>query len=102
MLLLHAGPQLSGEAVRQAEAKLEDRAGELEDILEERPQTRVVAGDPAEVLIKSAQEGDGPTLVAVGSRGLRAVERVRLGIVSTKVIRAGLRAVMVYPHVRER
>jgi nucleotide-binding universal stress UspA family protein len=102
MLLLHAGPQLSGEAVRQAEAKLEDRAGELEDILEERPQTRVVAGDPAEVLIESAQQGDEPTLVAVGSRGLRAVERVRLGSVSTKVIRAGLRAVMVYPHVRER
>ena len=102
MLLLHADPKLSqasGEAVREAEVKLEDRAGELGGILEELPQTRVVAGDPAEVLVESAQEGEGPTLVAVGSRGLSAVQRVRLGSVSTKVIRAGLGVVLVYPHV---
>ena len=104
MLLLHVEPQLSqesGEAVGQAEGKLEDRARELEAILEERPQTRVVAGDPAEVLVDAAQE-EGPTLVAVGSRGLGTLERVRLGSVSTKVIRAGLEAVLVYPHVGER
>jgi nucleotide-binding universal stress UspA family protein len=68
MLLLQAVPRLpqaSGEAV---EAQLEDRAGELEDVLQQRPQTRVVAGDSAEVLIEAAQEGEGPTLVAVGSR----------------------------------
>jgi nucleotide-binding universal stress UspA family protein len=104
MLLLHVEPQLSqesGEAVGQAEGKLEDRARELEAILEERPQTRVVAGDPAEVLVDAAQE-EGPTVVAVGSRGLGTLERVRLGSVSTKVIRAGLEAVLVYPHVGER
>ncbi|HET6885976.1 MAG TPA: universal stress protein, partial [Rubrobacteraceae bacterium] len=104
MLLLHVEPQLSqepGEAVGQAEGKLEDRARELEAILDERPQTRVVAGDPAEVLVDAAQE-EGPTLVAVGSRGLGTLERVRLGSVSTKVIRAGLEAVLVYPHVGER
>lgn len=105
MLLLHAVPQQSqesGEAVRRAEEELEDRAGELEDILGERPQTRVVAGDPAEALIESAQEGEEPTLVAVGSRGLRVVERVRMGSVSTKMIRAGLGVVLVHPHVGER
>jgi nucleotide-binding universal stress UspA family protein len=104
MLLLHVEPQQSqesGEAVGQAEGKLEDRARELEAILEERPQTRVVAGDPAEVLVDAAQE-EGPTLVAVGSRGLGTLERVRLGSVSTKVIRAGLESVLVYPHVGER
>ena len=102
MLLLHAVPRLpqaSGEAV---EAKLEDRAGELEEVVQQRPQTRVVAGDSAEVLIEAAQEGEGPTLVAVGSRGLGTVGRLRLGSVSTKVIRAGLGAVLVYPHVGER
>ena len=100
MLLLHVEPQLSqesGEAVGQAEGKLEDRARELEAILEERPQTRVVAGDPAEVLVDAAQE-EGPTLVAVGSRGLGTLERVRLGSVSTKVLRAALDAVLVLPH----
>jgi nucleotide-binding universal stress UspA family protein len=99
MLLLHAVPRLpqaSGEVVN---AKLEDRAGELEDILQQRPQTRIVAGDSAEVLIEAAQEGEEPTLVAVGSRGLGPVGRLRLGSVSTKVIRAGLGAVLVYPPV---
>ena len=102
MLLLHADPhlsQVSGEAV---EGKLEDRTGALKDILEEQPQTRVVAGDPPEVIIEAAQEGEGPTLVVVGSRGLGLVGRLRLGSVSTKVIRAGLGAVLVYPHVGER
>ena len=102
MLLLHADPhlsQVSGEAV---EGKLEDRTGALKDILEEQPQTRVVAGDPPEVLIEAAQEGEGPTLVVVGSRGLGLVGRLRLGSVSTKVIRAGLGVVLVYPHVGER
>jgi nucleotide-binding universal stress UspA family protein len=105
MLLLHVEPRLSqesGEALGQAEGKLEDRAGELEAILEVRPQTRVVAGHPAEVLVDAAQEGEGPTLVAIGSRGLSTLERARLGSVSTKVIRAGLDAVLVYPHVGER
>jgi nucleotide-binding universal stress UspA family protein len=99
MLLLHAVPRLpqaSGEVVN---AKLKDRAGELEDILQQRPQTRIVAGDSAEVLIEAAQEGEEPTLVAVGSRGLGPVGRLRLGSVSTKVIRAGLGAVLVYPPV---
>ncbi len=102
MLLLHAVPQLpqaSGEAI---EAKVEDRAGELEDVLQQRPQTRVVAGNSAEALIEAEQEGEGPTLVAVGSRGLGTVGRLRLGSVSTKVIRAGLGAVLVHPHVGER
>src|SRR5918993_1209687 len=102
MLLLHADPhlsQVSGEAV---EGKLEDRTGVLQDILEEQPQTRVVAGDPPEVLIEAAQEDEGPTLVVVGSRGLGLVGRLRLGSVSTKVVRAGLGAVLVYPHVGER
>jgi len=102
MLLLHAVRQLpraSGEAV---EARLEDSAGELEGVLQQRPKTRVVAGDPAEVLLEAAREGERPTLVAVGSRGLGPVDRLRLGSVSTRVIRAGPGAVLVYPPAGER
>ncbi|HEX8259258.1 MAG TPA: universal stress protein, partial [Rubrobacteraceae bacterium] len=102
MLLLHAAPnlsQVSGEAV---EGKLEDRTGALKDILDEQPRTRVTAGDPPEVLIEAAQEEEGPSLVVVGSRGLGLVGRLRLGSVSTKVVRAGLEAVLIYPHVGER
>lgn len=102
MLLLHAVRDLSQGSGEEFEAKLEDRAGALKDILEEHPQTRVVAGEPPEVLIQAAQEGEGPTLVVVGSRGLGLVGRLRLGSVSTKVVRAGLEAVLVYPPVGER
>ena len=101
MLLLHADPRLPRAASETLEAKLADRAGDLEDILQQRPQTRIVAGDSAEVLIEGAQEGEEPTLVAVGSRGLGLVGRLRLGSVSTKVVRAGLGAVLVYPPVGE-
>lgn len=101
MLLLHAVPRLPQASGEVLESKLEDRAGELEDILQQRPQTRIVAGDSAEVLIQAAQEGGGPTLVAVGSRGLGPVGRLRLGSVSTKVIRVGLGAVLVYPPTGE-
>jgi nucleotide-binding universal stress UspA family protein len=99
MLLLHAVPRLTKASSEPVEAKLEDRAGELEDILQQQPQTRIVAGDSAEVLIEAAQEGEEPTLVAVGSRGLGLVGRMRLGSVSTKVVRAALGAVLVYPPV---
>jgi nucleotide-binding universal stress UspA family protein len=99
MLLLHAVPRLPKASSEPVEAKLGDRAGELEDILQQRSQTRIVAGDSAEVLIEAAQEGEEPTLVAVGSRGLGLVGRMRLGSVSTKVVRAGLGAVLVYPPV---
>jgi nucleotide-binding universal stress UspA family protein len=99
MLLLHAVPRLPQASGEADNAKLEDRGGELEDILQQRPQTRIVAGDSAEVLVEAAQEDEGPTLVAVGSRGLGPVGRLRLGSVSTKVIRAGLGAVLVYPPV---
>ena len=37
--------------------------------------------------------------MVVGSRGLGLVGRLRLGSVSTKVVRAGLGAVLVYPPV---
>ena len=102
MLLLHAVPQLKQASGEALEAKLEERAGELEDLLPQRPQARVVAGDPAEVLLEAAQEGESPTLVAVGSRGLGPVGRLRLGSVSTGVIRAGPAAVLVYPPAGDR
>jgi nucleotide-binding universal stress UspA family protein len=62
VLLQHAHPQqASDEAVRQLEAKLEERADELEDTLQERPQTRVVVGDAAETLVEATREDEGPS-----------------------------------------
>ena len=58
-----------------------NRAGELEGILEERPQTRAVAGDATQALLEAEREHKRSTLVSVGSRGLGVVQRVRLGVV---------------------
>ena len=46
-------------------------------------------GNPEASLIEAAEEGaPEKMLIAVGSRGLGAVQRLRVGSVSTKVLRA--------------
>ena len=94
------GSREVGEPLRQAEMDLEARADGLEGILGRRPQTeiRTAEGDPAVAILEAAQEGDEPTLIAVGSRGLGMIQRVRLGSVSTKIVRAAPGPVLVYPH----
>jgi nucleotide-binding universal stress UspA family protein len=80
-----------GEAVRQSERQ-------LEGILEERLQTRMVAVDATQALLEAEREHEGPTLMSVGSRGLGVVQRVRLGSVSTNVVTTRLGVVLVSPH----
>lgn len=94
------GSQEVSELLQQAEMDLETRADGLEGILGSRPQTeiRTAAGGPAVAILEAAQEGDEPTLIAVGSRGLGMIQRVRLGSVSTKIVRAAPGPVLVYPH----
>ena len=56
---------------------------------------QIAVGDPAAAILR---EADGEkVLVAVGSRGLGPVKRMRLGSVSTKVLRAAEGPVLVYP-----
>jgi nucleotide-binding universal stress UspA family protein len=106
VLLLHVSPYLLEEspgpeadyALRRAEERLEERAGSLEIILGHRPRTRMAAGDPAEAVLEASREGGEPALVAVGSRGLGMVGRMRLGSVSTKIATAALGPVLVFPH----
>ena len=54
-------------------------------------------GDPAATILREAEGAK--VLVAVGSRGLGPVRRMRLGSVSTKVLRAAKGPVLVYPRV---
>jgi nucleotide-binding universal stress UspA family protein len=56
--------------------------------------------DPAVAILEVAREGEEPTLIAVGSRGLGKVQRMRLGSVSTKVVRAAKGPVLVHPHAQ--
>jgi len=80
------------------ESMLDQRAGELEEILGARPEVKVSEGYPANVLLEASQEVQ-PSLVAVGSRGVAGIMRTRLGSVSTKVVTAARGPVLVYPHV---
>lgn len=74
--------------LRQVEPALEERAAELEQAYDVRPQVRIVPGESAQVLAEIAEEGDGPSLLVVGSRGLGTSERIVIGSVSSKVLRA--------------
>jgi nucleotide-binding universal stress UspA family protein len=52
-------------------------------------------------LLEAAEEGAPErTLVAVGSRGLGAIGRMRLGSVSTKVVHAAKGPILVHPPLR--
>lgn len=87
------------ESVRRSEKELEERASRLEGILGHKPRVEMAAGSPAEVILEATRAA-GPTLVAVGSRGLGTVGRMRLGSVSTKVVRAAPGPALVCgPHI---
>lgn len=75
------------EALRKEKKDLEDRANELENILGQRVQVKAVAGDPAATIQDTADEGEVPTLIAVGRRGLGAVRKLVMGSISTEVLR---------------
>ena len=106
VLLVHAYPRLVEESSRseaedsmqRSEEELEERANGLKDLLGYEPRTVMTSDDAVVALLEAAREGDGPTLVAVGSRGMGAIGRARLGSVSSKVVRAAPGAALVYPH----
>ena len=87
--------------LEQVEPALEGRAAELADACGVRPQVRIVPGESAQALSEVAEEGDEPSLVVMGSRGLAAGGRVLLGSVSTKVLMAARGPVLVCPRGRE-
>lgn len=91
--------RLVDDELRREERALEENASEVEDAAGSRPRVCIAVGDPAEVVLREAAEGDPEkTLVAVGKRGLGVMERVRLGSVSTKLLRAARGPVLIYPH----
>jgi nucleotide-binding universal stress UspA family protein len=94
-------PRLADDELRREQKALLERSRELEGRLGSRPQARVAVGDAAACLLEAAEE-DAPerTLLAVGSRGLGAIGRIRLGSISTKVVRAAKGPVLVHPPLR--
>jgi nucleotide-binding universal stress UspA family protein len=85
-----------GEALRRSEQLLVYLSEDLAEELGRRPQTDVVEGDAATVIVEAAERGDKPVLTAVGSRNLGRVKRLMLGSVSSDVLRAVSGSVLVY------
>ncbi len=92
-------------ALREAESELRDRAEELAPLLKKRPDVKLVVDEAAEgvdgvalTLLEEAKGAGVPSLISVGSRGLGAIRRARVGSVSTKVVRAAEGLVLVYPN----
>ena len=87
--------------LRLEERALEERAAELGDSVGAGP--KISFGDPAGCILEAAREGsEERALVAVSSRGPDAVRRLRLGSVSTKVLRAAKGPVLIHPRPRQR
>jgi nucleotide-binding universal stress UspA family protein len=87
--------------LREGEA-LEKRAKGLQEALGGPLETRVVDGDAALALLVVAEEGnEEKTLLAVGSRGLDTLRRMRLGSVSTNVLRVARGPVLICPRAGE-
>ena len=93
-----SNPRIVDNELRRAEKALLERSRELESRLGSRPKVRLVVGEAAATLVEAAEEeASERTLVAVGSRGLGAIGRMRLGSVSTKVVHAARGPVLVHP-----
>ena len=85
------------EARSKEERDLTEQAEALGAGIGGRPGTRLVDADATLALLQVAEEGqEHKTLLAVGSRGLGAVGRARLGSVSTNVLRAARGPVLIY------
>lgn len=83
-----SGEARAREAARAAgETMTREVADQLVAAYGVEPRTAVLFGDPVVTLIATAAGGSTPALIAVGSRGLGALERLALGSVSTKVLR---------------
>jgi nucleotide-binding universal stress UspA family protein len=90
------------DALFQEEKILRRRAGELEGLLGGQPEVKVVEGDPVSAILKETRRAGRATLVAVGSRGLGPMKRLRLGSVSTKIVRVAKGPVLVCPNPQRR
>ncbi len=84
-------------ARNQAWAALSRLSAGLESVVGARPESRVALGDAANVIQEAAEEGEEPTLVVVGRRGMGAVARFALGSVSSAVLRSVSRPVLIVP-----
>lgn len=76
------------ERIAEVERELRARAQQLLGAAADGAHVLAASEDPAALLLNAAESDPAPALIAIGSRGLRLLERLRLGSVSTKVLHA--------------
>jgi len=81
-----------------AQAGLDEHLHGLSFDVAARTIARVSVEDPAHALLHTAAQDDGQAMLAVGCRGLGALQRIRFGSVSTKVLRGAHGPVLIIPH----
>jgi nucleotide-binding universal stress UspA family protein len=91
-------PRLVDDELKREWRNLEERASRIGKASGDRPSVRLSVDDPAACLLDAVEEEGTPekTLVAVGSRGLGTMRRMRLGSVSTKVLRTAKGPVLIH------
>jgi nucleotide-binding universal stress UspA family protein len=86
------------EALRRRREDLEERAEQLSVLTQRHIGTRLIEAKTAPAMsLVAGKRDEGRTLLAVGSRGLGALDRGLSGSVSTKVLRAAHGPVLVVP-----
>ena len=95
-------PRIEADRARnRAWEALSQLSAGLESVVGVRPESRAVLGEAAAVIQEAAEEGEKPTLVVVGRRGMGAVARLALGSVSSNVLRSVSAPVLIVPPPRE-
>lgn len=89
------------EMITEAATVLNERATALTAAFGQTPEARLAIDDPAALLVATAERSAEPAMIVVGSRGLGAFQRFRLGSTSTKVLHAANCPVLVVPGERE-
>jgi nucleotide-binding universal stress UspA family protein len=104
MLVVEAVPRIEERDISAPGMSIDTALGSVKARLDERTaalaapglglETRVMVEDAA-LAILDAADGTGAALIAVGTRGLGSIARMRLGSVSTKVLRGSHMPVLV-------
>lgn len=76
---------------------LSELAWSLEREVGHRPRIHLADGEASLAILEAADQGPKPALIAVGRRGLGGLDRLRLGSVSTRTLRAATCPVLVCP-----
>jgi len=92
------GARFQAEALGRAEADLAGLADALSPMLGRRPILCPTVEDAPIALVRLADDGDSPALIAVGTRGTAPAGQLWLGSTAIEVLTCATGSVLVCPH----